>query len=134
MKVIAKTILEYVKEEIEKHNIELKIVKGYRLVYDSEKCYGYFEPPLKTKKGKLALAIGEKRHVDYLWDLAHEFAHFRQWKREDPIYLKHQIDDSIYPLLEKRTEKEAQKIFENWGLNTSKRLKNRSKKYLSKIS
>jgi hypothetical protein len=134
MKVIAKTILKDVKKEIEKHNIELKIVKGYRLIYDSEKCYGYFEPPLKTKRGKLALAIGDKRHVDYLWDLAHELAHFRQWRREDPVFVKHQEDDSVYPVLERKTEKEAQKIFENWGLNTSKRLKKRSKKYLSQIS
>lgn len=134
MRTIAKTILKGVKKEIKKHNIELKISKGYKLVYDSEKCYGYFIPPMKKKSGKLALAIGEKKHVDYLWDLAHELAHFRQWKREDPTYLKHQEDDSTYPRLEQKTEKEAQKIFENWGLNVSKRLIRRSKKYLSQIS
>jgi len=134
MRGIAKSIMKDVKNEIQKHNIDLKIAKGHRLIYESEKCYGYFIPPMKRKRGKLALAIGEKRHVDYLWDLAHELAHFRQWKREDPIYLKHQEDDSIYPALEQMTEKEAQKIFKSWGLHPSKRLKKRSKKYLSKIS
>lgn len=134
MRTIAKTILQDVKTEIKKHNIELKLKKSYKLVCESEKCYGYFIPPMKRKRGELGLAIGEKRHVDYLWDLAHELAHFRQWKREDPIYLKHQEDDSMYSVLEQKTEKEAKKIFENWGLLASKRLIKRSKKYLSKIS
>lgn len=130
----AKYILQDVKKEIEKHNIILKTTQNRMVIYESEKCYGYFLPPEKTKKGKLVVAMGEKRHVDYLWDLAHELAHFRQWKREDPIYLKHQKDDSVYSLLEKRTEREAQKIFSRWGLTPSKRLKTRSQKYLMAIS
>lgn len=130
----AKQIFQDVKSEIQKHNIDLKLTKNYKLIYESEKCYGYFVPPQKRKRGKLALALGEKRHVDYLWDLAHELAHFRQWKREDPILEKYEKDESLYPILEKRTEKEAQKIFSSWGLHTSKRLKTRSKRYLMTIS
>lgn len=91
-------------------------------------------PPKKRKRGKLAIATGYKRHVDYLWDLAHELAHFRQWKREDPIMSKYEKDESFYHLLEKATEKEAQRIFSSWGLRPSKRLKKRSKKYLMAIA
>jgi hypothetical protein len=130
----AKTILRNVKEEIQKHKVDLKLTKNHKVIYDSERCFGYFLPPEKRRRGKLALAMGEKRHVDYLWDLAHELAHFRQWKRDDPVYLKHQMDDSAYSLLEHKTEREAQKIFASWGLRTSKRLRVRSKKYLMAIS
>lgn len=130
----AKDILHDVRKEVEKYNITLKTTQSRMVIYESEKCYGYFLPPEKTKKGRLVVAVGEKRHVDYLWDLAHELAHFRQWKREDPVYLKHQKDDSVYSLLEKRTEKEAQRIFCRWGLTLSKRLKSRSEKYLMAIS
>jgi hypothetical protein len=130
----AKTILQDVKEEIEKHNIKLKVTTTRKIVYKSEKCYGYFVPPDRRNKGELALATGFKRHVDYLWDLAHELAHFRQWKREDPILVKYYRDESLYSKLEHKTEKEAQKIFVSWGLRPSKRLKSRSKKYLMELS
>jgi hypothetical protein len=130
----AREIFKNVKEEIRKHNVDLKITNGYRVWYDSEKCYGYFIPPGKRKKGELVVATGDKKHVDYLWDLAHELAHFRQWKREDPIFQKYERDDSFYHLLEKVTEKEAQKIFSRWGLKPSERLKRRSKKYLMTVS
>jgi hypothetical protein len=130
----AKLILQDVKKEIQKHNIDLKLTKTGKVIYESEKCYGYFVPPEKKKRGKLALAMGEKRHVDYLWDLAHELAHFRQWKREDPILEKYEKDESLYGLLEKRTESEAKRIFSGWGLRPSKRLIQRSKKYLLQVS
>lgn len=130
----ARAIIQGVKEEIERHNVELIIRKNRRLIFESEKCYGYFYPPGTRKKGELAIAVGEKRHVDYLWDLAHELAHFRQWIRKDPVYVKHINDDSFYSTLEKMTEKEAKKIFSKWGLRPSKRLIERSKKYLLEIS
>lgn len=130
----AKRIIKSVEKEISKHNVDLKMTTGFRLWYDSEKCYGYFVPPEKRKRGELAIAKGSKRHVDYLWDLAHELAHFRQWRREDPMFEKYERDESYYSALEQATEKEAQKIFSRWGLRPSKRLKTRSKKYLTEIS
>lgn len=130
----AREIIKDVKKEIKKHNVDLKISSSYKIIFESEKCYGYFVPPEKKKRGKLVVATGYKRHVDYLWDLAHELAHFRQWKREDPIMNKYEEDESLYHLLEKMTEKEAQRIFSGWGLRPSKRLKNRSKKYLMAIA
>lgn len=134
MRQKAKKILKDVKKEVQRHNVDLHLAKNYKIIYDSEKCYGYFVPPEKRKRGKLAVAIGEKRYVDYLWDLAHELAHFRQWKREDPVFMKHLKDDSAYLMLEHKTEREAQKIFSKWGLKPSKRLKARSEKYLMAIS
>ena len=130
----AREIFRNVKKEVKKHNVDLKVKTGHRVLYESEKCYGYFVPPGKRKKGELVVATGDKRHVDYLWDLAHELAHFRQWKREDPIMRKYQRDDSVYKLLERMTEKEAQRIFCKWGLTPSERLKRRSKKYLMTVS
>jgi hypothetical protein len=130
----AKLIIQDVKKEIEKHNVCLIIRKNHKLHFQSERCFGYFDPPLNRKSGVLGLAIGEKRHVDYLWDLAHELAHFRQWKREDPVYLKYLDDDSFYNMLEQRTEKEAKRIFLQWGLHPSQRLIKRSQKYLLEIS
>lgn len=130
----AKTILKEVKKEIAKYKIDLVLTKNNKIIYESERCFGYFVPPERRKRGELAIATGEKRHVDYLWDLAHELAHFRQWKRDDPTFVKHQKDDSVYSLLEKKTEREAERIFLRWGLKTSKRLKTRSRKYLMAIS
>lgn len=130
----AKEILQDVKEEVEKYNITVKTSQSYKVIVESERCFGYFLPPENRKKGKLVVATGDKRHVDYLWDLAHELAHFRQWRRDDPIYLKHLKDDSAYYVLEHKTEKEAKKIFSNWGIRISDRLKKRSKKYLKTIA
>lgn len=130
----AKQILGRVRKEIRDHNIKLKLTKSSRVIFESEKCYGYFFPPQKQEKGELAVAIGEKRHVDYLWDLAHELAHFRQWKRKDPVYRKHLTDESFYYILEQKTEREARKIFANWGFKISSRLKKRSREYLKTLA
>lgn len=130
----AKKIIKDVEKEVSKHNVDLRITNGRKLWYESEKCYGYFVPPEKRKRGELAVAKGYKRHVDYLWDLAHELAHFRQWKRKDPIFKKCHGNESFYYLFETVTEKEAQRIFSRWGFRPSKRLKTRSKKYLMAVS
>lgn len=129
----AKQILGRVRKEIKNHNIKLKLTKSNRVIFESEKCYGYFLPPDKRTKGELTVATGEKRHVDYLWDLAHELAHFRQWKRKDLMYKKHLTDESFYYILERKTEKEAKKIFAKWGFKISKRLEERSKEYLKTL-
>jgi hypothetical protein len=68
-----------------------------------------------------------------MWDLAHEIAHFRQWLRKDKLWKKYNNNESLYYQLEKKTEREAEKIFESWGFRSSERLRKRSQKYLKTL-
>ncbi len=73
--------------ELIEHNVEV-LLGGTNYVrgrpYDSIKVNGYFI--LKPKR-ILAVATGMPLEV-WLPVFVHEFNHFRQWKEQDPIYLR----------------------------------------------
>jgi hypothetical protein len=133
MRKKAKLILRNVGKVVGEHGVKLIVDRKPKCWIEFEHCDGYFKAPSKKRKGILVVAVGKKRHVDYIWDLAHEYAHFRQWLRKDKLWRKYNNNESLYYQLEKKTEKEAEKIFESWGFRSSDRLKKRSKKYLKTL-
>jgi hypothetical protein len=133
MRKKAKLILRDVKSTIAEHGVKLIIERKPKCWIEYEHCDGYFKAPSKRRKGVLILAVGKKRHVEYMWDLAHEVAHFRQWLRQDKLWNAYHKDENLYYKLEKKTEREAEKIFENWGFKSSGRLRKRSMQYLKTL-
>lgn len=133
MRKKAKLILRDVREKIAEHGVRLVIERKPKCWIEYEHCDGYFKAPSKRRKGILVVAVGKKRHVEYMWDLAHEVAHFRQWLRKDRLWSRYNRNEDLYYELEKKTEREAERIFESWGFRASDRLKKRSKKYLKTL-
>jgi hypothetical protein len=133
MRKKAKLILRDVRKQVGEHGVKLIIDRKPKCWIEYELCDGYFKAPSKTRKGILVIAVGKKKHVDYMWDLAHEIAHFRQWLRKDKLWKKYNNNESLYYQLEKKTEREAEKIFESWGFRSSERLRKRSQKYLKTL-
>jgi hypothetical protein len=61
--------------------------------------------------------------------LAHEYAHFLQWFRDDPVY-----ESDSYLELEIATEREAFEILNRFGIPINyEAAKRKSKKYLAKV-
>jgi hypothetical protein len=133
MRKKARLILRDVRKQVGEHGVKLVIDRKPKCWIEYELCDGYFKAPSKTRKGILVIAVGKKRHVDYMWDLAHEIAHFHQWLRKDKLWKKYNDNESLYYQLEKKTEREAEKIFESWGFRSSERLRKRSQKYLKTL-
>ncbi len=116
--------LSFVRRKCAQLNVNFRIGKGRTvLTPDREPSDGYFVEPDKNSPGELAVA---RKCDNFLLTLAHEYTHMLQWFREDPIL------HGDYYLLEKKTERDALKILQDFGINKKKRIaaQRKSKDYL----
>ena len=97
------TFLRTIRSQCKKCNVRFTLSAGYEVNGGGERCQGYFIEPWHSKghHGELRVAIGGRRTSDWLYTLAHEYAHFLQWQRDDPIYR-----EKDYYTLEVQTEAE----------------------------
>ena len=130
-----KAFIRTVRQQCRKCNIRFVLGRGYKVNTDGERCQGYFMQPdhslrsTTTGRGELRVAVGGRRHSEWLYTLAHEYAHFLQWRRDDPIF-----DESDYYIMEAATETEAMKICRQFRLPIPRRLLQRSRRqYLARL-
>lgn len=87
--------------------------------------YGYFLEPSRTK-GELKVAVKNIEPKEWIYTLAHEYAHFLQWFNNDPIY-----NTKSYEKLEIETERQAIKILRRFKIPMNfTLLKRQSKRYI----
>ena len=124
--------LKTVRSQCRKTNVRFSLSPGYEVNSDGERCQGYFLEPDHPKgvRGELRVAIGGRRPSDWLYTLAHEYAHFLQWMRDDPIFRERD-----YMTLEVATEREALELCRSFKLPIPRRILLREhKKYMRKLS
>jgi len=99
--------------------------------------WGYFqEPTVRTGDfrnpkfaGVLKIATKNIPVSEWIVTLAHEYAHFLQWFRDDPIY-----NCDSYLEMEIATEREAFEILKQFQIPINyEAAKRKSKKYLAKV-
>jgi len=125
-----------IRSECRKCNIRFVLSTGYQInTLEAERCQGIFEPPDHTAKstaaarGALKVATGGRRTSEWLFSLAHEYAHFRQWMRDDPVF-----NEPDYYTLEAATEAEALEICCEFRLPIPRRVLLKEKKnYLRRL-
>lgn len=124
--------LRTVRSQCKKCNVRFTLSPGYEVNSDGERCQGYFLEPWHSKghHGELRVAVGGRRPADWLYTLAHEYAHFLQWMRDDPVYR-----EQDYYTLEVATEREALQLCREFKLPIPRRvLLKEHKKYMRKLS
>jgi len=119
--------IKFIKKDCRRYNISVQFTK-WKTVDDEEgNIEGYFETPVKNKKGKIKVAAGVPRTV-WLHTLAHEYAHFEYWKGKHKFRKSHILD-------EKRTEKRALELLVEWKLPINIKVrKKQSRKYLKSLT
>lgn len=123
--------LKTVRSQCRKCNVRFTLSPGYEVNSGGERCQGYFVEPWHSKghHGELRVAIGGRRASDWLFTLAHEYAHFLQWMRDDPIWR-----EKDYYTLEAQTEAEALDICREFKLPIPRRLLQEQRRvYLRKL-
>ena len=123
--------LKTVRVQCKKCNVRFTLSGGYEVNGGGERCQGYFIEPWHQRghQGELRVAVGGRRTSDWLYTLAHEYAHFLQWMRDDPIF-----NEKDYYTLEEATEREALEICREFKLPMPRRVLLREKKnYLRKL-
>jgi Zn-dependent peptidase ImmA (M78 family) len=79
--------------------------------------------------GELRVAIGGRKTSDWLFTVAHEYAHFLQWMRDDPIWR-----EKDYFTFEMATEAEALDLCKTFKLPIPRRvLLKEHRRYVRKL-
>lgn len=129
--------LKTVRSQCSKCNITFTLSSGHQVnAGDGERCLGYFQEPdhretyAASGRGTLRVAIGERRTHEWLLTVAHEYVHFKQWMRDDPVFL---CED--YTKMETATELEVALVVAEFKLPIPRRIVRRERvKYLKKIT
>jgi len=124
--------LNTVRSQCKKCNVRLTLSSGYEVNGGGERCQGYFIEPWhrKGQRGQLRVAVGGRKASDWLYTLAHEYAHFQQWMRDDPIWW-----EQDYLTLERQTEREALELCKKFKLPIPRRVLLREhRKYMRKLA
>jgi hypothetical protein len=125
-----KDFLNHIRGILHDYRVRLIFTTGKRVRHqDGDLCAGFFREPLSNRYGEIRIATGGKRISTVLAVLAHEYAHFLQWKNQERIYTDDQVD---YVMLEKRTEAKAIELLKEWQVPLNYRaVKQRSQAYLT---
>lgn len=122
--------IKFIRKDCRKYNISLQLTK-WKSINDKEnnvfeKIEGFFDTPRRNKKGKIKIATGVAKSV-WLHTLAHEYAHFEYWKKNN-TFRKNYITDEI------QTEKRALELLAEWKIPIDMKVrKKESKKYIKFI-
>jgi Zn-dependent peptidase ImmA (M78 family) len=80
--------------------------------------------------GRLVVATGRRRTADWLYTVAHEYAHFLQWRNDSPLWR-----ETNYYKLERETERAALQLCQQFKLPIPRRvLLQEHHKYMKKLS
>ena len=86
--MIAQTtkFIKFIRDDCKKYNTFLVLTR-WKSIKDKEddifeKIEGFFDTPRRNKKGKIKIATGVPKTV-WLHTLAHEYAHFEYWKKNN---------------------------------------------------
>jgi hypothetical protein len=130
--------LATVRSQCRKCNVQFVLADAHEVGgRGKNSLWGFFqEPTVRTgnhrnqqSAGMLKIATRDIPVSDWIVTLAHEYAHFLQWFRDDPIY-----ESDSYLELEIATEAEAFQILKRFGIPINyEAAKRKSKKYIAKV-
>jgi hypothetical protein len=123
--------LRTVRSQCRKCNVRFTLSPGYEVNGGGERCQGYFVEPdhRRGDHGELRVAIGGRKTSDWLFTVAHEYAHFLQWMRDDPIWR-----EKDYFTFEMATEAEALDLCKTFKLPIPRRvLLKEHRRYVRKL-
>ena len=130
--------LATVRSQCRKCNVQFVLADAHEVGgRGKNSLWGFFqEPTVRTgdhrnrqNAGMLKIATRDIPVSEWIVTLAHEYAHFLQWFRDDPIY-----ESDSYLELEIATEREAFQILKRFGIPINyEAAKRKSKKYITKV-
>lgn len=132
----ARAFLLSIREELGSHRVHLKFSKSRMVRFDRNLLTaGFFLEPSPRKWGMVMIGTGNRKPITILTNLAHEYAHFLQWKNHDSAWedsCGDIISGSRYIDIEQRTENSAIRILREWHIPANyAAIRKRSRSYIS---
>lgn len=132
----AKEFLKFLRDDLKSHRVHLKFSKTRKVRFSKDLLTaGFFCEPTDRKWGIIRIGCGNRKPINILMTLAHEYAHFLQWKKHDRIWVQMSNDPICglaYVELEKRTEQDALNLLREWHIPANYgAIRSRSRSYIS---
>ena len=132
----AKEFIKFLRDDLRKHRVHLRFSKTRKVRFSKDLLTaGFFLEPTERKWGMIRVGCGNRKPIHILMTLAHEYAHFLQWKRHDRIWSQSEedlINGDAYIELEKRTEQDAISLLREWNIPANYgAIRSRSRAYIS---
>lgn len=130
-----KDFVRYVREDAGEHNVRIYFAPR-KFIWDKEvpkshpdaQLFGYFVSPGRNCSGRIVVA-GKLPLPTVIHTLAHEYAHFIQWKNKQACY-----QNDHFVAYERNAEVKAMKLIEDFELPINIRVrKKRSKQYIKDL-
>lgn len=134
----AKDFIKFIRSDLNAHNVGLRFSRT-RMVKFSQGILtaGYFLEPSPRKRGVIRIGTGNRKPINILANLAHEYIHFLQWKNKDSLWESHDTDiiqGSDYVEIEKQTERDAIRLLREWHIPANyPAIRSRSRSYIAHL-
>ena len=132
----AKEFIKFLRADLRQHRVHLRFSKTRMVRFSTNLLTaGFFVEPSERKWGMIRVGCGNRKPINILMNLAHEYAHFLQWKNRDSQW--HNSDGDIfigsdYVELEKKTERDAIRLLQEWNIPANYgAIRSRSRSYIS---
>ena len=132
----AQEFLKFLRDDLRSHRVHLKFSRT-RMVRFSKNLLtaGFFIEPTDKRWGMIRVGCGNRKPINILMNLAHEYAHFLQWKNRDRAWHdsdSDMIQGSSYIELEKLTEASAINLLRDWHIPANYgAIRSRSRSYIA---
>ena len=133
----AKNFLKFIRHDLQTHRVHLKFSKGRSVRFNNvHSAAGYFEEPRGSQWGIIRVGTGNRKPINVLTNLIHEYCHFLQWKNGDSIWKKlhdgESIEGASYVTLEEHTERDSLRLIREWHLPVNhSAIRKRSRAYIA---
>ena len=132
----AKEFLNFIKQDLKAHRVNLSFARTRKVRFaKSILSAGFFVEPTQRKQGCIRVGTGNRKPINILITLAHEYVHFLQWKHGDSVWTQDNEDlvrGSGYIAIEQRTERDAIRLLKEWSSPANyNALRSRSRSYIA---
>lgn len=133
-----KSLIAHIRADLKAHRVRLVFSRTRMVRFDgTQKTVAYFQEPTPRRWGIIRVGTGNRKPVNILFNLLHEYAHFLQWKSGDRQWHTAKGDfiaGEGYLVLERRTEQDARKMLRDWDIPANHAaIRSRSKAYLARL-
>jgi hypothetical protein len=134
----AKEFLNFIKQDLKAHRVNLSFARTRKVRFSKGiLTAGFFVEPSSRRQGQVRVGTGNRKPINILINLAHEYIHFLQWKHGDKIWTQSNgdlIEGSSYIAVEKQTERDAIRLLRDWNIPANyNAIRSRSRAYIAHL-
>lgn len=132
----SKELLAHIRSELRKRRVRLVFSRTRMVRFDGKQLTAaYFQRPMGRKWGIIRIGTGNRKPINILMNLVHEYVHFMDWSTNHRRWRSSRgdiIEGASYVSVEEEVEAESLRMLREWGIPANHRaVKARSRSYIA---